>query len=399
MDAFYASVEQRDDPSLRGRPVAVGGPGRRGVVAAASYEARRFGVHSAMPTAQALRRCPELVVLPPRFEVYREVSRAAFAIFESFTPLVEPLSLDEAFLDLRGTGRLHGGGAAVARGIKRRVREELSLVVSVGLAPNKQVAKIASDLGKPDGLVVVRPEDLRRFLGPLPVSRLLGVGQVTERRLRGLGVRTIGELAAMGEDQVLTQLGRAGRQLWQLARGNDTREVTVERTPDSIGHEDTFDQDIDDLDTLAAIVQEQSDRVATRLRAGGYLAGTVVLKLRTADFKTRSRQKRLARPTCDGQVIGEAARGLLARAARERGAVRLTGVTATALVPEAAPRQLTFDEPQLEAGERLGHTMDRIASRYGRGAIVRGSAIPPRDAAAEGEQKHREGRRKEKVET
>jgi DNA polymerase-4 len=381
MDAFYASVEQRDDPSLRGRPVAVGGPARRGVVAAASYEARRYGVRSAMPVARALRLCPELAVIEPRFAVYSEISERVFAIFASYTPLVEPLSLDEAFLDLSGTERLQGDALEVARAIKARVRSELELVVSVGIGPNKLIAKIASDLGKPDGLVVVRPEEARAFLHPLPVGRLFGVGQVTERRLHELGIRSVGELAAYPRDGLVSRLGSLGGELWSEAQAEDERPVVVDRPPESIGAEDTFADDLSTLEELEPRVQEQADRVARRLRADGFRARVIVLKVKTADFVLRTRRRSLPWPTSDGAVIHRVACELLRKLWQHLqrgpglGAVRLTGVAAGGLSAGDEPRQLCFDEPAAEEGERLGRTLDEISARFGERALIRGSTL------------------------
>jgi DNA polymerase IV len=403
MDAFYASVEQRDDPDLRGKPLVVGGPARRGVVSAASYEARRFGIHSAMPMAQALRRCAQLIVVPPRMETYAEISRRVFAILESYSPLVEPLSLDEAFVDLTGTERLHGAAASVAAAIKRRVREELELVVSVGVGPSKLIAKIASDIGKPDGLVIVAADEVRPFLHPLPVGRLFGVGKVTEEKLHDLGVRTIGQLAAQPRELLQARLGSVGGDLWQLATGRDERPVVVERAPESIGQEDTFAHDLDDLEELGRCVQGQADRVAHRLRAEGYQAQVVVVKIRTSDFKLRSKRRTLARPTSDGNVIGQLARELLGKLLRDRGAVRLTGVTAASLIPVAGPQQLSFPEPPREQGERLGQALDEIASKFGKRALVRAASLTAKDARAfsadggVGRGEHEELRRRREV--
>jgi DNA polymerase-4 len=387
MDAFYASVEQRDDPALRGRPVIVGGGVPRGVVAAASYEARAFGIHSAMPTSQAIRRCPELVIIAPRIEHYALISRQIFDIFESYSPLVEPLSLDEAFVDLSGTEALWGPPIDVARAIKRRVREELDLVVSVGIAPNKFLAKIASDLGKPDGLVVVAEAEVRAFLDPLPVSRLWGVGKVAQRQLHELGIETIGALARYPKEALVSRFGQQGEQLWGLAQGEDRRVVEVERTAKSIGQEDTFERDIGDFEQLSQIVREQADYVARRLRASGLRAQTVVLKLKTPDFRQRTRQRRLARATNDGATMGRLACELLAKLQPTVGAVRLTGVYATALTDEP-PRQLTLDEPRVAQGEQLGQTLDAITAKFGKDALVRGRAPSkpnrPRDRRQQG---------------
>src|SRR5512138_1274442 len=245
LDAFYASVEQLDDPSLRGRPVIVGGPSRRGVVCAASYEARRFGVRSAMPTARARRLCPDGVFLPPRFERYGALSERIFGIYRRYTPLVEPLSLDEAFLDVTASRALHGGGADIARAIKGEVRSSCGLAVSAGIADVKLAAKIATDLGKPDGLVEVPPGGVAQFLAPLPVSRLWGVGHVTEEALRKIGIATIGDLARTPEMALASAIGASHAQdLRGLARGDDPREVVPDEAAKSIGAEDTFGEDL-----------------------------------------------------------------------------------------------------------------------------------------------------------
>jgi DNA polymerase-4 len=337
-----------------------------------------------MPLGRALRLCPDLVVVRPRGDHYAEVSGQVFAIFESFTPLVEPLSLDEAFLDMTGCERLRGCGLEVAREIKRRVREELSLVVSVGVGPSKLVAKLASDLGKPDGLVVVSPEEVQSFLRPLPARRLPGVGKRTEQRLHELGARTVGELADLPRDLVESRLGAVGVELWQLARGEDERPVGVDRPPESLGSEDTFARDLSDPEELGREVQAQADRVASRLRAHGYRARVVVLKVKSASFQLHTRRRRLPRPSSDGRVIGETARALLGKLLPAMGPVRLTGVTAAGLEPESGPRQLSFDEPQLELGEELGRALDAIAEKFGSGALVRGSALSGRGPGEKG---------------
>jgi len=379
MDAFYAAVEQRDNPELRGKPVAVGGPARRGVVAAASYEARVYGIHSAMPMAQALRLCPGLVAIQSRFRDYTEVSRQVFAIFRDCSPLVEPLSLDEAFIDITGTERLQGDAWAVARRIKDRVREELDLVVSVGVAPNKFVAKVASDLGKPDGLVVVPPVEVQRFLHPLPVSRIFGVGQVTQQALQAMGIETMGDLAAYPRDLLRARLGEHGDQIWSLARGEDDRPVEAARDAKSLGHEDTFEHDKGDLAQLSQILLEQADRVARRLRRHGLRAGTVVLKVKTAGFRLYSRRRRLQRPCSDGTTLGRVAGELLAELMQSQpGPFRLTGVTGADLQPDGRPRQLTLDEPEQERHDRLERTLDAIAELYGDGAVARASTLERR---------------------
>jgi DNA polymerase-4 len=313
LDAFFAAVAQRDNPSLRGKPVLVGGSVARGVVAAASYEARVFGVHSAMPMAEAMRRCPDAIVLEHDWRAITAASRSFFAILAQFSPLVEGLSVDEAFLDVSGTYRLLGTGAEIAYKIKQRVREEIGLCVSVGVAPTKFAAKIASDIDKPDGLCVIEPERLLAFLHPLPVTRLWGVGERTRKRLEEIGLRTIGDVAAAPRELIERRLGVAlGQHLAGLARGEDERAVIPERAPVSIGHEETFERDCESATALEPLLLGQADRVASRLRGAGLRARTIVIKIKYADFKLVSRRRSLPAPTCDGYVIGAAATALLA---------------------------------------------------------------------------------------
>jgi len=370
LDAFYASVEQRDDPSLRGRPVVVGGHARRGVVCAASYEARKFGVKSAMPMVRALELCPQAVVLPVRMDHYATISRDFFAILHAHAPLVEGLSLDEAFLDVSGCERLLGEPPAIARSIKARVREELALVASVGVAPGKMSAKIASDLGKPDGLVVV--DDVARFLAPLPVGRLWGVGEVMEKSLLAIGVRTIGDLAG-GSEHLTARVGADhARHLAALARGEDDRQVEPDRRAVSIGAEDTFETDLGDLELCAEHLLVQGDRAAARLRAEGLRARVVVVKVKYADHTLVTRRTTLGRATADGRLIGQATRRLLAEVPGiDKRGVRLTGVSLAGLEDESGPRQLGFDEPEVARGESLGKALDQIAAKFGDDAIGR----------------------------
>jgi DNA polymerase IV len=386
LDAFYASVEQRDDPTLRGKPVIVGGHSSRGVVCAASYEARRFGIKSAMPMARALAQCPDAVVLRPRMDHYANVSRDFFTILESYTPLVEGLSLDEAFLDVSAVRTLWGDGPTIAGLIKDRVRKDLSLVASVGVAPIKFAAKIASDLRKPDGLVVVHAGELLAFLSPLPVSRLWGVGEVTEAALSTLGVRTIGDVARTPRGFLEARVGRSlGQHLHELAEGIDTREVVPERAAVSIGHEDTFEEDIFDRERLRWHLLDQADRVAARLRAKSMRARVLTLKIKYADHRRISRQKKLHRPTHDGQVLGAAAAELLAKVPSiEKLGVRLTGISlsdfeSTDTANKAPPifGQMSLDllapppPPAVVRGDRLGKTLDTIRSRFGGESIRR----------------------------
>jgi DNA polymerase IV len=383
LDAFYASVEQRDDPSLKGKPVIVGGHHRRGVVLAASYEVRPFGVRSAMPMVEALRLCPKAIVLSPRMDHYAEISEQFFGVLHRYSPLVEGLSLDEAFLDVSGEERLFGDGPAIGRRIKDEVRAELGLVASVGVAPIKFAAKIASDLGKPDGLVVVG--DVVQFLHPLPVWRLWGVGRKTEELLSRLGLKTIGDVARAGEAQLRPSLGpHAAHHLLQLAHGVDDRDVVSDRAPLSIGHEDTFDRDHHQRAPLATRLLDQADRVCARARAHGWRARTVTLKVKYADHKRISRRTTLARATADGRAVGQTAVELLAQVPDiERRGVRLTGVSLSAFEPAAAPEQLELGERLAHGstsaqprGEALGATLDKIHEKFGDSAIKRADHLP-----------------------
>ena len=375
LDAFFAAVEQRDDPTLRGKPVLVGGSARRGVVAACSYEARKFGIKSAMPMAEALRRCPSAIVVRHSMDRYAEASHRFFQILGDYSPEVEGLSLDEAFLDVTASARLLGDGPTIARAIKRRVIEELSLVASVGVAPIKLAAKIASDIDKPDGLRVVSPEGLLSFLHPLPVTRLWGVGEATRQVLATLGLSTIGDVARYPEAALVSRLGAAtGQHLASLARGEDHRPVVGEQDPVSVGHQETFDDDIDDKGELAVILLDQADRVAHRLREANLRARSVVLIIKYDDFRSITRRTTLDAATSDGGQLARTAIDLLSKVAIEsrKGArVRLCGISATSLEPRDAPRQLLFDEASRAKGERLGDTLDKLAAKFGKPMIKR----------------------------
>ncbi len=380
LDAFYAAVEQRDDPELRGKPVLVGGTVRRGVVASCSYEARVFGIKSAMPMAEAMRRCPRAIVVRHRMDRYVEASRTFFRILGDASPEVEGLSLDEAFLDVTGSERLLGSGEAIAHRIKERVRAELSLVASVGVAPIKFAAKIASDIDKPDGLRVVTEDQLVPFLHALPVTRLWGVGDATRSVLATMGLSTIADVARYPEAALVARLGEtSGRHLAALARGEDPRPVVSERESVSIGHQETFDDDIDDKGELAVILLDQADRVAARLRDAELRARVVVLILKYDDFRQITRRTTLDAATSDGGVLAHTAIDLLAKVALEprKGCrARLCGIAATELEPRDAPRQLGFDEAARARGERLGDTIDKVAAKYGKGAIRRAVHLP-----------------------
>jgi DNA polymerase-4 len=347
LDAFFASVEQLADASLRGKPVIVGGLGPRGVVAAASYEARAFGVHSAMPMSRARRACPHGVYLAPRFDAYQDASRAVMTVLRSFTPLVEPISLDEAFLDVAGARRLHGTGPEIAVAIRARVLEETGLVASVGVATTKLLAKLASDLAKPDGLLVVAPGSELEFLHPLEVGRLWGVGPATRRRLAPLHVRTVGDLAAVPEATLVATLGESlGHHLHALAWNRDERPVEPEHEVKSIGHEETFPVDLHDRDALGHELTRLADKVGARLRAARRAARTVQLKVRYGDFRTVTRSRTLGAPTDLGAELASVARELLAPLPVERG-VRLVGVSGQQLVVtgDTGDQGALFEEP------------------------------------------------------
>lgn len=338
MDAFYASIEERDDPRLRGRPVCVGGaPDARGVIASASYAARKFGVRSAMPTRQALALCPELVLVPPDFERYIAASRQINAIFLRYTPLVEPLSLDEAFLDVAGTEHLFGSPTDVGRAIKRDILRETQLVASVGIANSKFLAKLASDLSKPDGLKVIEPGETRSLLDPLPVSVIYGVGPRTAKRLEALGVRTVADLAALPRDHVMARFGATGAWIHDLAHGLDVRRVTPRRDEKSFSQERTFAEDESDREWLKRRLLEFSEELAFRLRSHGLKARTVTIKARYSNFKTVTRTKTLDAATHLGARLYSAARELFERV--PHGALRLLGLQVSSLEDVRNPTQ------------------------------------------------------------
>ena len=368
MDAFYASVEQRDRPELRGRPVIVGAdPRGRGVVSACSYEARVFGVRSAMPISRAHRLCPQGVYLPVDMDKYARVSGEIMAILGDFSPLVEPVSVDEAFLDLTGTETLWGAPLEAVRRIKARIHDETGLTASAGLAANKFVAKVASDLKKPDGLVVVPAGGEAAFLAPLPIERLWGVGKATARELQALGVATIGQLQALSRAVLTARLGPHGPDLLDLAFGRDARAVEPFSPSKSMGAETTFGQDCRDVGRLEETLRGQAERVARELRAERLAACRVTLKLRWADFRTLTRSH-TADPTQDGLEIYRRATMLLRRE-RLIQPVRLIGLSASTLRPEARG-QLPLLDPAAVRRERLARAVDRITGRFGRAAIV-----------------------------
>jgi DNA polymerase-4 len=367
MDAFYAAVEQRDRPELRGRPVVVGAlPGGRGVVSAASYEARRFGIHSAMPISRAYRLCRDAVYLPVDMDKYAAESRRIMALLAEWTPQLEPVSIDEAFLDVTASRALRGDGPAIAREIKARIRAEVALTASVGVAPNKFLAKVASDLEKPDGLVVVPPGREAAFLAPLPVSRLWGVGRVTAAELEALGIQTIGQLASLEPAALEARFGSAGPALAALARGQDDRSVEPFAAPKSMGAEETFGADHRDVDRLRATLRAQAERVARELRSEGYAGKVVTLKIRFADFSTFTRAHS-GEPTQDGLRIYQEACRLFDRVRLDQ-PVRLIGLSVSGL-GAAGQGQLPLFGPDAARQERLGRALDRLAERFGGNAV------------------------------
>jgi DNA polymerase-4 len=373
LDAFFASVEQLADPALRGRPVVVGGLGNRGVVAAASYEARRFGIHSAMPMARARRACPDAVFLSPRFDAYSDASAQIMAVLRDVTPLVEPLSLDEAFLDVAGARRSLGSGPEIGQRLRRRVKEETGLTASVGAATTKLLAKLASDLAKPDGLLVVEPGGELDFLHPLPVTRLWGVGPATRKRLERYGVATVGDLARLPESTLVRALGAsAGAHLHALAWNRDDRAVEPDRAMKSIGHEETFATDRTDSAGLERDALRMADAVAARLRGSSKTARTVQIKVRYGDFRTITRSHTLPTPTDLAAEIGDTARHLLGQLDLGAG-IRLLGVAVQQLEDEVAVQgRLDFDDasqPATEDRRALEDAMDSVRERFGADAV------------------------------
>ncbi len=379
MDAFYASVEELDNPELRGKPVIVGGSSTRGVVTSASYAARKFGVHSAMPSAQARKLCPDAIFVRGRMSRYVEVSRAVRAVFDSFSPIVEPLSLDEAFLDLTGTDRLFGTTLDTGRALKQRVLERTGLVVSVGIAPTKMAAKILSDMSKPDGLVSLGPEYLREFLEPLPVERLWGVGRVTLARLQRAGITTIGDLVRYDPAALRSRFGSLGSHLHELANARDPRPVIADWQRKSYGEESTFEHDLalDSLD-LRRVLIAHGEAVARRLRADQHPRAYGVLKLKLARplgggrYPTLTRSVSFAQPSDDGGTIARSAIALLARVS-DKEKIRLAGIHVHNL-ERIDPLQMgLFDQTQSGSKtNRLNRALDAVLDRFGEGAVTRG---------------------------
>ncbi|GFE78121.1 DNA polymerase IV [Steroidobacter agaridevorans] len=380
MDAFYASVEMRDNPELRGKPVIVGGLGGRGVVAAASYEVRKYGVHSAMPMREALKRCPHAVCVKPRFEQYKSVSNAVFEIFHRFTPLVQGLSLDEAFLDVTHSQAALGSAESIAKQIKQLILQQTQLTASVGVAPNKLVAKIASDLRKPDGLVVVPQEQVTAILDPLPIRRLHGLGNKTAPLLERIGIVTLRDLRLAPDATLRSVFGKYTSQMKARAAGEDDRPVIPDYDEKQISSETTFDKDIVDPSQLHAVLAQLADRTAARLRAQGWLSERVTVKIRRHDFKTYTRQCAVRPATQETKPLAAAAANLLNEwiKAQPRTPVRLLGVGAGDLT--AQPQLELFSAPESKKNKHLDAALDDIRAKFGNTAVSRASSLKSRDS-------------------
>jgi DNA polymerase-4 len=379
LDAFFASVEQLDDPALRGKPVLVGGNGPRGVVAAASYEARVFGCRSAQPTAVARRLCPQAIIVHPRFSRYRELSQKMFGIFDQYSPLVEPLSVDEAFLDLTGVAQPVGGPVEIARRLKQQIKAECCLTASIGVAPNKFLAKLASDLQKPDGLVVIEPDQIDKILSPLPIGKLWGIGPVTADKLNRIGIHRIGDIRHRTADDLQRLLGRDAERLIRLANGLDDRPVVPDRQAKSVGQENTFGENVIDRDEVRRALFEHVENVGRRLRKHGLYARGVSLKIRYGEFETISRSTTLRDATNATNELWLAAAELFDTwAASGFRPVRLIGMTAGQLT--VGPGQLSlFSDPKTERQKKVDTIADQITARFGSGAIRRGEGLKSED--------------------
>jgi len=375
MDAFYPSVELLDQPALKDKAVIVGGGRKRGVVSSASYEARKYGVHSAQPMAEAMRLCPHGVFLPVRMSRYKEVSRKVFEIYQRFTPLLEPLSIDEAFLDVTGSVRLFGNAVEMAVKIKQAVRKEIGLTVSAGVAPSKFVAKIASDMEKPDGLTVVEPHGVKVFLSSLPVSRMWGVGKVTQAALKDFDVHTFGDLRRLPVGVLERRFGAHGRQMHLLSMGIDDREVVPEHAVKSVGHEETFLEDLEALTDIQREVLSLAERVARRLRRVALSGKTVTLKVKYHDFTQITRSETLGQFTDDSMTIYGAARGLLEKTEAGKRPVRLLGVSLSQFEP-GREDQLSLFGPKIDEKRRmLNQTLDSLQDKHGEGSVRPGTLV------------------------
>ena len=381
MDAFYASIEIRDNPALAKLPVVVGGtPQGRGVVSTANYIARQYGIHSAMPASQAVRLCPHATFLRPRMDHYAQVAREIRAIFHDYTDLVEPLSLDEAFIDVTGSQALFGDAVSIAKQIKQRIHDQLGLTASAGVAPNKFLAKVASDLEKPNGLVVVRADAVTEFLDPLPVSRVWGVGEQTQKKLDRYNIRTIGDLRGLSMELLKTIVGVNCEHFYQLARGQDSRLVVPDRDAKSISHETTFHQDIHDGEAVLAWLLDLTDQVARRMRRYDMFGRTVQLKLRYSNFETLTRSATLDEPTHATDKLAAAVTAIFNKSNLNvaRG-IRLVGMGVSQLSVGRAVQLTLFDQPERERSTRMDQAADAIRDKFGKHALMRGSSAKLRE--------------------
>lgn len=374
MDAFFASVECLDDPSLKGKAVIVGGdPKGRSVVSAASYEARKYGIHSAMPMGKAVRMCPEAVVLGVRMKRYVEVSGAIREIFSRYTPQIEPISLDEAFLDVTGSIKLFGSAENIGREIKRAIKDELGLIASVGIAANKFLAKLASDLEKPDGFVIITKDKVREILDPLSISRVWGIGRVTQEELTSIGIRTIGQLRETHIEHLKNILGSQGPHILELANGIDSRGVEAGRVAKSISSEQTFATDLKDKEVLGNVLLNQVEEVAYRLRGGGFEAKTITLKFRDGNFNTVTRSKTFGKATNVTETLWRESKAVFdGWYKRKPTALRLLGFGASGLVAEGSGQKELFADADEEKHKRIDKAYDQIKHRYGDDAVKRG---------------------------
>jgi DNA polymerase-4 len=375
MDAFFASIEQRDNPELKGKPVIVGADPKegkgRGVVSACSYEARRYGIHSAMPISHAYFRCPDAYFLPVDMKRYSETSAEIMGILHRFTPAVEPVSIDEAFLDVTGSIRLFGSGVKIASLIKETIKKEERLIASIGIGPNKLIAKIASDISKPDGLLEVKPEDVSKFLTPLPITRLYGVGMKMEAKLLKMGIEKVGELLKLSEEELSSMFGEMGRKLKEMAQGIDHSPVLAVEAPKSMAHEVTFEQDISDGELIEKELLLIAERLARRLRRRGLAGRTIILKFRFPDFTTVTRSHTLSHPVYSAEEIYNEIRRLLSSIKRKKLTARLLGIVISKLEPRGEGQLPLFNMKE----KGILKAEDEIAERFGDQAITRASLI------------------------
>ncbi len=380
MDAYYASVEIRDNPQLADKPVIIGGaPTGRGVVSTANYIARKFGVHSAMPASQAMRLCPQAILIRPRMDYYAGIAKQIREIFLNFTDLVEPLSLDEAFIDVTGSRQLFGDAVSIAKQIKLRIASEVGLTASAGVAPNKFLAKVASDLEKPNGLVVVEPDAIFSFLDPLPVARVWGVGAQTQKKLESYGVHTIAQLRQLSLEVLKSAFGINSDHFWRLARGIDSRPVVPDRDAKSISHETTFPQDLTDQDSLRAWLLDLTDQVARRMRWHKIVGRTVQLKIRYSNFETITRSRTLNEPTNSTDTLARLASELFSQSNLQfdRG-IRLIGMGVDKLSCHRPVQLSLFDQEVAERSKRIDQATDVIRDKFGKLALKRGSSFGPK---------------------